>query len=293
METPLVTVIISSYNHAAYIEKSIRSVLEQSYPNIELLVYDDGSTDDSVAIIQKLANQHGFFFQPQANRGLTQTLNAGIEHARGELIAPFGSDDIMLPERFTLQVPWLMAQADIGIAAGNVIKIDEHGVPLPQKRQRHYPQYFIEFENLFGGDAEMPHAPTMLFRKQALQQAGGFNTEIRLEDLYIELKIMSCGWKIGVMTDVLAHYRVHPTNTVKKRRFMHDAVLKTYACFANHPDYQKAVTRWTNSEFLKASNRDKVFARECLQQLPMSAWNLKTLRGLWRLYTANVPTSQT
>ena len=84
---PRVTVIISCYNHAQYIEACIRSVLEQSYPNIELLVYDDGSRDDSVAVIRKLADEFGFFFQPQANQGLANTLNAALQRASGGLVA--------------------------------------------------------------------------------------------------------------------------------------------------------------------------------------------------------------
>jgi alpha-1,3-rhamnosyltransferase len=286
MDQPLVSVIISSYNHAAYIESAIRSVLEQTYANIELLVYDDGSKDDSVAIIQKLADQYGFFFQPQANQGLSRTLNAGIERARGSLIAPFGSDDIMLKERLQKQVPWMMAHADVGIAAGNIIKIDQHGEPL--KRQPEHPQRFLDFNDLFLGNKEMPATATMLFRKQALQQIGGFNPDIRLEDLYVELKITEAGWKIGIMQDTLSYYRVHPTNTIKNLRLMHEAVLKTYACFSHHAGYEKVVTDWINHQFLKASNRDKKFARECLQQLPLRAWNGKTLRGIARLLTSRI-----
>lgn len=284
METPLVTVIISSYNHAPYIEKSIRSVLEQTYPNIELLVYDDGSKDDSVAIIQKLADQYGFFFQAHANRGLSRTLNAGIERAQGKLIAPFGSDDIMLKDRLQKQVPWMMTHADVGIAAGNIIKIDQNDVPF--KRQPQHPQRFLDFDDLFLGRKEMPATATMLFRKQALVQIGGFNPDIRLEDLYVELKITEAGWKIGIMEDTLSYYRVHPTNTIKNLRLMHEAVLKTYASFSHHAGYQAVVEDWINHQFLKASNRDKAFARECLQQLPLRAWNGKTVRGIWRLLTA-------
>jgi len=285
-QTPLVSVIISNFNHASYIEASIRSVLEQTYSNIELLVYDDGSSDNSIDIIQRLADQHGFFFQPQANQGLSKTLNTAIERARGELIAPFGSDDIMLPDRFEKQVPWLIARPQVGIAAGNIIKIDETGKHQPDRRQRQYPERLITFEDLFLGRIKGPPAATLLFRKTILQDCGGFNPEIRLEDLYIELKITELGWHIGAMSDALAYYREHPTNTIKNLRFMHEAVLKTYACFAQHPDYEIVLNQWINHQFLRASNRDKAFARECLRSLPIQAWNLKTLRGMWRLLTA-------
>lgn len=94
---PLVTVIIASYNHGRYIEESILSVLTQTYKNIELLVIDDGSSDDSVERINALQAQHDFDFRVQQNQGLTNTLNGAIARSKGSLIVPFGSDDIMLP----------------------------------------------------------------------------------------------------------------------------------------------------------------------------------------------------
>ncbi len=284
MNSPLVSVIISCYNHERYIETAILSVIDQTYPNIELLVYDDGSRDNSVEIIQHLANRYGFFFHAQTNQGLSRTLNTGIARARGRLIAPFGSDDIMLPDRFERQVPWLLARPHVGIAAGNIIKIDEHGTPLPAKRQRHYPERIMDFEDMFCGRQKGPAAATLLFRKDALEQCGGFNSEIRLEDLYIELKIAENGWKIGVMEDTISYYRVHSSNTIKNERFMYESVLKTYACFSAHQQYQAVRSNWINHQFVRASNRDKKLARECLRQLPLRAWNLKTLRGLWRLF---------
>lgn len=285
INSPLVSVIISSYNHARYIEAAILSVLNQTYPNVELLVYDDGSRDNSVEIIQRLADQHGFFFQPQENRGLAVTLNQGIGRSRGELIAPFGSDDIMLPERFSRQIPWMLAHADVGIAGGNVLKIDEEEKFHPQKRQRQHPERFLDFDDLLLGRKTQPPTATLLFRKEALLEIGGFNPDIRLEDLYVLLKITEQGWKIGVMEDILSHYRVHPTNNVKDLRMMHEAVLKTYACFAQHAGYQQACNDWMNHQFLRASNRDKALARDCLKHLPLKSWNMKTLRGLWRLLT--------
>lgn len=79
---PIVTVIIASYNHGRYIEESILSVLNQTYSNIELLVVDDGSSDESVERINALQAQHGFDFRVQQNQGLTNTLNGAIARAR-------------------------------------------------------------------------------------------------------------------------------------------------------------------------------------------------------------------
>ena len=127
-QQPVVTVIIASYNHAPYIEQSILSVLNQTYPNIELLVVDDGSSDDSVERIRRLQEQHGFDFRVQQNQGLTNTLNGAIARSRGSLIVPFGSDDIMLPERIATQVAYMDGKPEVGICAGNIELIDSDAV---------------------------------------------------------------------------------------------------------------------------------------------------------------------
>lgn len=281
-EQPLVSVIIASYNHGPYIEASILSVLEQSYPHIELLVVDDGSKDDSVERIGKLQERYDFDFRVQANQGLARTLNDCIARAKGSLIAPFGSDDIMLPERIALQVAYLQGKPEVGICAGNIEQIDGSGNPLV-KRNRERPFRRLDFEGMFNSEQAGPPAPTLLFRREALEKVGGFDPEIKLEDLLIELKIARAGYFIDVLGEVLAKYRVHETNTYKNRRFMIDNVLKTYAQFSDHPAYPQVCARFVNSMLLKCASQDKPLARELLGQLPLRHWNGKTLRALGRL----------
>lgn len=281
-EQPMVSVIIASYNHGSYIEASIRSVLEQSYPHIELLVVDDGSRDDSVERIRALQAQYGFDFRVQANQGLARTLNDCIARAKGSLIAPFGSDDIMLPERIATQVAYLQDKPEVGICAGNIQTIGSDGQPLA-RRDRERPFRRLDFDGVFDSDQPGAPAPTLLFRREALEKVGGFDPEIKLEDLLIELKIARAGYYIDVLGEVLAKYRVHETNTYKNRRFMIDNVLKTYAQFSDHPAYPQVCARFVNSMLLKCAREDKPLARELLGQLPLRYWNGKTLRALGRL----------
>ena len=284
-ELPLVSVIIASYNHGPYIEASINSVLAQSYPHIELLVVDDGSTDDSVARIRALQAVHGFDFRTQANQGLARTLNDCIARANGSLIAPLGSDDVMLPERIAIQVAYMQDKPEVGICAGNIQQIDGAGQVLA-RRDRQRPFRRLNFEDVFSGEKDGAPAPTLMFRREALEQVGGFDPSIRLEDLLVELKITHAGYFIDVLPDVLAQYRVHATNTYKNRRFMIEQVLATYARFADHPAYRKVCARFINSMLLKCAADDKPLARELLAQLPWRYWNGKTLRALWRLLLA-------
>jgi len=283
-EQPLVSVIIASYNHAAYIEASIESVLAQTYPHIELLVIDDGSKDDSVERIRRLQERYGFDFRVQQNQGLSRTLNEAIARAGGRLIAPFGSDDVMLPERIEKQVAWLKDRPEVGICAGNIQEIDEHGSFRGMPRD--LPLRRLDFEDVFLDRKPGAPAPTLLFRREALEAVGGFDPQIRLEDLLIELKITRAGYSIDILPDVLAHYRVHATNTYKNYRFMVDNVLKTYGQFADHPAYAEVCARFRNSMLLKCARTDRALALELLRDIPVRYWSRKTMRGVFRTLLA-------
>ncbi|MBK5006871.1 glycosyltransferase [Pseudomonas sp. S32] len=283
-EQTLVTVIIASYNHGPYIEQSILSVLNQTYPHIELLVIDDGSSDDSVERIQRLQAQHGFDLRVQRNQGLTQTLNDAIARARGELIAPFGSDDIMMPDRIAIQVQYMADKPEVGICAGNIELIDAQGELFPEARQRRdVPFRRLDFEDMFLERKPYPPAPTLLIRREALQKVGGFDPDVRLEDLMIELKVTHAGYFIDGLSVVMARYRKHASNTYKNHRFMIDNILRTYAKFKDHPAYEEVKFKALNSMFLKVANRDRKLARELLAQIPLRAYTRKTWRGLGRL----------
>jgi alpha-1,3-rhamnosyltransferase len=289
---PLVTVIISCYNHALYVEEAIKSVLAQDYPRLELLVIDDGSSDDSVAHIRPLAETHGFDFRTQSNQGITKTYNDALARARGSLIVFLGSDDVMLPGCITAQVAYLAEHPGTGIVGGNSEFIDSNGDPLPDARQnqRGVGAQCLCFDDIFiPRKSLVPQIATQMFRKSVLDEVGGFNPDIRLEDLYIQFKITRAGYTIDRMPMLLARYRIHPSNTYKNPRLMAESFLATYADYADHPDYERIRARLINSWFLKAVDRDRAFARELLAQLPMQHWNLKTLRGLLKYARQSLP----
>src|SRR5687768_2684338 len=98
-EQPLVTIIVPTYNRAGLLEQAMDSVLEQAYPNLELLVLDDGSTDETREVLARYAERHSdrLRWTRHENVGQARTLNRGFELARGELIGYLNSDDLMLP----------------------------------------------------------------------------------------------------------------------------------------------------------------------------------------------------
>ena len=285
----LVTVIISSFNHAPYIEQSILSVIEQTYPNVELLVIDDGSTDDSVARISALQSVHGFDFRVQKNQGLTRTLNESIARAKGAFIAPFGSDDIMLKDRLQLQMDYIADKPEVGMCAGDIELMHADGTPYPKSVTAHEPSFRrMDFEDVFLERKPYVPAPTMLIRREALNKVGGFDPSIRLEDLYIQLKITHAGYYIDVIGAILARYRKHQTNSYKNIRFMTESILRIYQDYADHPAYEQVKFKFVNSMLVKASRRDRALAEELIAQLPLRGWNRRTLASLLRYRFAPV-----
>ena len=286
----LVTVIIASFNHAPYIEQSILSVIEQTYPNVELLVIDDGSTDDSVERISALQSVHGFDFRVQKNQGLTRTLNEAIARAKGAFIAPFGSDDIMLKDRLQRQLDYMADKPEVGMCAGSIELMHADGTPYPKSAVADEPSFRrMDFEDVFLERKPFIPAPTMLIRREVLDKVGGFDPSIRLEDLYIQLKITRAGYYIDALGGApLARYRKHQTNSYKNIRFMTESVLRIYQDYADHPAYEQAKFKFINSMLVKASRRDRILAGELIAQLPLRGWNRRTLASLLRYRFAPV-----
>jgi glycosyltransferase involved in cell wall biosynthesis len=127
-ENPLISVVMPVYNAERYVADAIRSILAQTYENFEFIIVDDGSTDGSVNIVREFAAQDArirpYFLEHQ---GRKRTFQAGITKARGDFIARMDSDDMALPERFSIQLPWMRARGveicgscvkEIGMADG-------------------------------------------------------------------------------------------------------------------------------------------------------------------------------
>jgi len=279
--SPLVSIIVSCYNHEAYIEECILSILNQTYDNIELIVIDDGSSDNSAKILEQLQKEHHFYFEKQANQGLTKTLNKALKIAKGKYIAPLGSDDIILPNKTAIQVDYLEKRNDIAVVGGNIICIDQHGVIKQKQRNKEYRE--VDFKNIFKQPKQIPAAPSVLIRADVLEEIGGYNIECNLEDLYLWLTITRAGYKITVLKDIVAHYREHANNTYKNYKFMTDSLLQTYGYFSSEPGYDHIKNKTLITMFLKTSKKDRAYAIYLLKRIPLKNYNMKVLRGIFHL----------
>lgn len=282
-QLPEVTVVVSCYNHARYIEACIESIVDQTYSAIELLVYDDGSTDDSPKILKALADKHGFSFTAQKNRGLSATLNDALHKAKGKYFCPVGSDDILMLDKTRKQVAFLEANPDAAICAGNALFIDGEGLLL-NKRQRFHPARDLSFEELFENTTPGFISPTAMIRTESLREVGGYRADIPLEDLYLWLKLAHTGHRLHVMNDIVLYYRKHNSNTYKNISFMFDSISRTLAEYRDHPRYPRVIADEYSSLFLAAAKqRQRKLALSILGHLSPAHYNRKIWRGLGRL----------
>jgi len=278
MKQPLVTIAISCYNHEKYVKQSLFSALRQTYGDIQILVFDDGSKDQGSAIIESIQKDHQFFFRKQDNQGLSRTLNDALTMAKGKYFAPFGSDDIMMLDKVEKQVAFMEANPHLAACGGNILRIDESGIIAT--KQKINPSTTQDFHHLFLGKGPGLPAPTMFFRTKELRSIDGFHPEIPLEDLYVQLRLTRDGGQIGLLNDILAYYRIHPTNTYKNLSYMLNNVLKTYSFFCEQSDYEEAKYKFLNSMLLRSAKSNTSLAREILPMIPLTRYSWKTFRAL-------------
>jgi len=280
---PLVSVICACYNHAPYIEACLNSVLEQTYPNIELIVIDDGSSDGSIEKIRALQKQHGFYFEAQPNQGLAATLNKAIGLSKGKYIAQIGSDDIFTADKIEKQVAFMESRPDIAICGGNMLVIDEHGVV--QQKQKTFPYRELNFEDLFAQRKAGIPASSSMIRRDVLEKEGAYEPDIRLEDMYLWFKLLSRGHTMAGLEDTVLYYRKHGSNTYRNYRFMYENMMKTYAPYKNHPLYEDVVNRYRLSSVLAlAKHGDKPLARAILKEIPAKYFSMKLLRAYFHAW---------
>ena len=278
---PLVTVLIPSYNHENYVADSVRSILSQTWKNVELIVIDDGSTDGSVELLSKLSRDYGFSFVAQKNKGLTATLNDALAKAEGKYFCMLSSDDIVFPDKLERQVSFMEGRPDVGLCGGSAIDIDMNGMPLPNQKKLVYAE--LSFDDVFMERKKGPTAPSMMARTESLRDVGGYDPEIRLEDMDMWLKLTNGGWKLVCMEGDFCYYRVHETNTYKNLEFMLDSLLRSWGKYSDHPGWPEMRIRFIISTFLKATDRDKKLAMKLISKIPIKEYNAKVIRGVFRL----------
>jgi glycosyltransferase involved in cell wall biosynthesis len=204
---PAVSVLLPVYNGGVFLEPALESIRAQTFTDFECLVLDDGSTDGSGDVAQRIANRDvRFRVIRRENRGLVATLNELLGEARGELIARMDADDVALPDRFARQVEFMAANPQVVCLGGGQILMDERGRPIapiePPVDDR-----AIQ-ESALRGHGSICH-PTAMIRASALQALGGYRPAFYpAEDLDLWLRLGELG-ELANLAEPVIFYRVH------------------------------------------------------------------------------------
>ncbi|MDH5398522.1 MAG: glycosyltransferase [Cyclobacteriaceae bacterium] len=217
MDKPLVSVICLCYNQAPYVEDAIISVLNQTWENIELIVVDDASTDNSQQVIEKVVRKNpGITFLPnKTNKGNCASFNHGFLHAKGEYIVDLAADDLLLPDRLEKQLHRFAGlSSDYGVVYTDAIIVDEndreirrHEADLKARRMvSHMPEGNV-FEMVL--KRYFIPAPTMLIRKKVLDELGGYDASLAYEDFDFWVR-SARNWNYAYINEPLTKIRKLP-----------------------------------------------------------------------------------
>ena len=214
MSQPLVSVICLCYNHAKYVRECIDSVLNQTYKNIQIIIVDDASTDQSKVVIQKIVASHPeiTFIDLKKNLGNCKAFNKGLAEAKGDYIVDLATDDMFTTERIAKQIALFeRLPKDFGVVHTNASYIDENGSYL--RDHYHYLQSKRLLDKMPQGDVYEAviskffiSAPTMLVKKAIFESLNGYDESLAYEDFDFWVR-SARNWKYAYLNETLTKIR--------------------------------------------------------------------------------------
>jgi glycosyltransferase involved in cell wall biosynthesis len=215
-----VSIVIVCYNQAHYLREAIESALAQTFPDIEVLVIDDGSTDNTAKVASSFPDIRYF---PQRNQGLAAARNTGIRQSEGNYIVFLDADDRLLPDAIETGLILFHKRPELGFVYGGYRRISKAGTPLPTPEPDRVDGDY--YWHLLRGNIVGMHAAVM-YSRAALTQVGGFDSRLRAcEDYDLYLR-MARRWPVCRHDGCVAEYRQHDQNMSADPAFMLESVLK-------------------------------------------------------------------
>ncbi|WP_413578504.1 glycosyltransferase family 2 protein [Bdellovibrio sp. HCB290] len=237
-QSPLVSVLIPVFNCQDYIKETIQSVLEQTYTNLEVLIINDCSSDDTEIIINKFNDPRIRYFRNESNLKLIKTLNKGVSYATGEYLVRLDGDDICHPDRINRQVDFLLGNLDIALVGTDAWIIDEKNRIIKSTIMLPNTPAWTSFR--LTRNSSLFH-PSIMVRLDILKSLGGYDEAYpHAEDYALWLKMVSAGFTITNLPDRLIYYRIHSksVSSIYKKQQYESSIkaLRDFDCFGKFGD---------------------------------------------------------
>ncbi|MEG5140566.1 MULTISPECIES: glycosyltransferase [unclassified Microcoleus] len=248
-QTPQVSVIIPAYNGDRYIVQAVESGLSQTFTDWEIIVVDDGSTDETHQVLQPYFDRIRYIYQE--NQGVAAARNRGIQEAKGEFIAFLDQDDFFLPDKLAAQIALFRQQPSLGIVNSGWRLVNKQGERISDiKPWEYFPKLDLETWIV-----EMPVLPSaMMFSRQWLEIASGFNSEFdSVDDSDLVLRLALLGCAAAWLPQVTVSYRQHDQNvSIKKALKQANLFITLKQQFFARPDLPQHIRDLENPAFYEA-----------------------------------------
>ena len=239
-QTPLASIIVPCFNQAHFLPFAVDSALAQTYPAVEVVVVNDGSTDGTSEVARSYGERIKLVEQP--NSGLSAARNAGIAAASGEFIVLLDSDDVLLPHCVESRMKHMEDPA-VGIVAGYYREIDAQGQVQPRipevRRISGLPHFYQTVKRNWGPPV------SWTIRRRALELCGVFDPFLKSCEDWDCLIRISTRFKIAYDPEVGAHYRQLPTSMSRNHQVMYDAGAKVLAKNSAYARNKLAYAWWS------------------------------------------------
>ncbi len=283
----LVSVIIPFYNAEKYITQSIESVLNQTHPDWELILINDGSTDNSKNIVKQYLNEAKLKYFEQINKGQASARNLGVKNASGELIAFLDADDIWMPNKLETQIPLLTDSVDLVFSNAQII--DQEGKPTGDYLNPGCGFFcgFGAFDYLIKGQYFVPTL-TVICRKSKIYEVGFFdeNDAIRnAEDFDLWSRMLLNGVQFYGTYASTAYYRIHPDQSSREDLANNIAVTESLLKLRDaNPKYLYPINSAINSRLLRYYSN----VADCRAKLEPQITRLYPAYGQVHMWAVNI-----
>lgn len=231
---PKVSIIIPAYNQGRFLSKAVESCLTQTFSDLEVIVVDDGSTDNTSAIAAHYLVDHRFKYVKQQNAGAPAARNRGLKESAGDYLCYLDSDDYLLPQKIARQAALLDREVTLGWTYCDLITVDENDCPtqvqLPVSSYKRRLDGDI-FESLMAGGYFPPHV--VMVRREVMDAIGSWDESLGGHcDYDVWLRIAGTGYPVKFQPDKLAVYRIHASSMSSNAAAMARTRLATFAKIA-------------------------------------------------------------